>query len=54
MVETSIKILFFVIMVATVVCVDFLFLRHLFWERLAVNIGIVVIYLILFLTFINK
>jgi hypothetical protein len=33
-----------VAMVAVVVGVDILFLRHRFWERLAVNIGIVMVF----------
>lgn len=31
-------------MVAVIVGVDILFLRHQFWARLAVNIGIVVVF----------
>ena len=32
------------VMVALIVAVDVLFLRHQFWPRLAVNVGIVVIF----------
>ncbi len=31
-------------MVAVVVCVDVLFFRNHFWERLLVNVGIVVVF----------
>jgi hypothetical protein len=33
-----------VAMVAVIVSVDFLFLRNRFWERLTVNIGIVLVF----------
>ena len=36
--------LYAVAMVAAVVGVDLLFFRHQFWERLAVNIGIVLVF----------
>lgn len=43
-----------VIFAIIIVTVDLLFLRHLFWERLIVNIGIFVVYLVIFFKFINK
>jgi hypothetical protein len=36
--------LYVLTLVAVVVGVDILFLRHLFWERLVVNIGIVLMF----------
>ncbi len=33
-----------VVMVAVIVGVDFAFFRHRFWERLIVNIGIVLVF----------
>jgi hypothetical protein len=36
--------LYVVAMVAVIVGVDFLFFRDRFWERLAVNIGIVLVF----------
>ena len=36
-------------MIAVVVCVDVLFLRHQFLERLIANIGIVVVFVAFFL-----
>ena len=37
-------VLYVVAMVALIVGVDFAFLRHRFWERLIVNIGIVLVF----------
>ena len=37
-------VLYVLAMVAIVVGVDILFFRHHFWERLAVNVGIVLIF----------
>lgn len=37
-------VLYVVLMVAVVVAVDLLFLRNWFWERLTVNVGIVVVF----------
>ena len=37
-------VLYVLAMAAVVVGVDILFFRHEFWERLAVNIGIVLIF----------
>jgi len=34
-----------VVMIAIIVAVDILFFRHHFWERLASNIGIVLIFI---------
>ncbi len=41
-------------MVATVVIVDILFFRHRFWERLLVNIGIVLVYVAFYLAFLKN
>ena len=37
-------VLYIVVLIAVVVSVDVLFFRNLFWERLIVNIGIVVVF----------
>jgi hypothetical protein len=42
-----------VIMVAVVVSVDVLFFRKLFWERLMVNIGIVLVFAAFYLRFLK-
>jgi xanthine/uracil permease len=41
-------------MVATVVIVDVLFFRHRFWERLVVNIGIVLVYVAFYFAFLKN
>ncbi len=46
-------VLYVVLMVATVVAVDFLFFRHHFWERLAVNIGIVLVFAAFYFRFLK-
>ena len=47
-------VLYIVLMVAVVVGVDFLFLRHRFWERLMVNIGIVVVFAAFYMRFLGR
>ena len=37
-------VLYVLVMVAVIVGVDVLFLRHLFWPRLLTNIGIVLVF----------
>jgi type IV secretory pathway VirB2 component (pilin) len=41
-------------LVAVVVGVDVLFFRHQFWERLIVNIGIVVVFGAFYLRFVKR
>jgi hypothetical protein len=41
-------------MVGIVVAVDVLFLRHHFWARLAVNVGIVLVFVVFYLTFLRR
>lgn len=43
-----------VFMVAVVVCVDILFFRSLFWERLMVNVGIVLVFIAFYLRFLSR
>ena len=40
-----------IFMVAIIVGVDILFFRNLFWERLAVNVGIVLIFIAFYFIF---
>ena len=54
MVDTKIKILSVIIFAALVFSVDYLFFRNLFWERLLVNLIIFIVYVILFIKYINK
>ena len=41
-------------MVAVVVGVDVLFLRHHFWPRLLVNVAIVVVFAVVYLRFLKR
>jgi hypothetical protein len=41
-------------MVAVIVGVDFLFFRHRFWERLIVNIGIVLVFIVFYFRFFSR
>ena len=43
--------LYVLVMVAIVVVVDVLFFQHLFVERLIANVGIVVVFVIFYVTF---
>jgi uncharacterized membrane protein len=47
-------VLFIVAMITVIVSVDFLFFRHRFWERLMVNIGIVLVFAAFYLRFLKK
>ena len=46
--------LYVLAMVAVVVGVDILFLRHQFWARLAVNVGIVLVFVAVYFRFLNR
>jgi hypothetical protein len=46
--------LYVLAMAAVIVGVDILFLRHLFWPRLIVNVGIVVLFGAVYLTFLKR
>ena len=50
----AITVLYVVLMVATVVTVDFLFFRNRFWERLMVNIGLVLVFAAFYLRFLKR
>jgi hypothetical protein len=47
-------LIYVLVMIAIVVCVDVLFLRHQFLERLIVNVGIVVVFGAFFLRFLKR
>jgi len=47
-------VLYIVVLIAAVVSVDLLFFRHQFWERLIVNIGIVLVFAAFYLRFLNN
>jgi type IV secretory pathway VirB2 component (pilin) len=46
--------LYALVMVAVVVGVDVLFLRHQFWERLTVNVGIVLVFAAFYVRFLKR
>ena len=46
--------LYVLAMVAVVVGVDVLFFRHQFWERLIVNVGIVLVFGAFYLRFLKR
>jgi hypothetical protein len=46
--------LYVVAMAAVIVGVDFAFFRNRFWERLTVNIGIVLVYAAFYLRFLKR
>ena len=49
----SAVVLYVVLMAAVVVGVDLLFFRNRFWERLMVNIGIVLVFTAFYLRFLK-
>lgn len=46
--------LYVLAMVGVVVAVDVLFFRHRFWERLAVNVGIVLVFVAFYYRFLKR
>ena len=46
--------LYVLVMVAVVVGVDILFFRHHFWERLIVNVGIVLVFVAFYVRFLKR
>jgi hypothetical protein len=46
-------VLYIVVLIAVVVSVDLLFFRNRFWERLMVNIGIVLVFIAFYLRFLK-
>jgi hypothetical protein len=47
-------VLYVVAMAAVIVAVDFMFFRDRFWERLLVNIGIVLVFVAFYLRFLRR
>ena len=47
-------VLYIVLWIAVIVSVDLLFFRNLFWERLIANIGIVLVFAVLYFSFLRK
>ncbi len=47
-------VLYVVAMAAIIVGVDFMFFRNRFWERLTVNVGIVLVFAAFYLRFLRR
>jgi hypothetical protein len=47
-------VLYVLVLIAVVVGVDILFLTHRFWERLIVNIGIVLVFVTFYMRFLKR
>ncbi|MDE3022420.1 MAG: hypothetical protein KGI54_11230 [Pseudomonadota bacterium] len=47
-------VLYIMVMIAVIVSVDFLIFKNRFWERLIVNIGIVMVFAVFYLRFLKK
>lgn len=54
MVTLALKILSVVIIFIIIFSVDYLFLRDLFWQRLIFNIGIVLVYFLIYSKYLNE
>jgi hypothetical protein len=50
----TVVVLYVLALVAVVVGVDVLFLRHLFWWRLIVNVGIVAVWAAVYFRFLKR
>jgi hypothetical protein len=50
----AIAALYVLALIVVVVGVDVLFFRHQFWERLAVNVGIVLVFAAFYLRFLKR
>jgi hypothetical protein len=48
------SVLYVVAMVAVIIAVDFAFFRNRFWERLTVNIGIVLVFVAFYFRFFRR
>jgi len=47
-------ILYLALMVALIITVDLLFFKNRFWERLMVNIGIVLVFTAFYMSFVKR
>jgi len=53
MIRNMSVVLYIVVLIAVVVSVDILFFKHRLWERLIVNIGIVLVFIAFYLRFLK-
>ena len=54
MTRNIVVVLYTVVMIAVVVSVDLLFFKNRFWERLTVNIGIILVFAAFYLRFLKN
>jgi hypothetical protein len=52
--KQTVAVLYVLAMVVVVVGMDVLFFRHQFWERLAANIGIVLVFIAFYFRFLRR
>jgi hypothetical protein len=52
--KTALIVFYAVFMAAVVIGVDLLFFRNRFWERLVVNVGIVLVFAAFYLRFLKR
>jgi len=52
--QAMISVLYLALLIATVVAVDVLFFRNQFWERLTVNVGIVLVFSAFYFRFLKR
>jgi hypothetical protein len=53
MIRNVYVVIYLVVMIAVIVGVDFLFFKNRFWERLIVNIGIVLVFVAFYFRFLK-
>lgn len=51
--KNAAQVIYVLIMAAVIIALDVLFFRHQFWERLIVNIGIVLLFIAFYLRFLH-
>ena len=54
MIRNMSVVLYIVVLIAVIVSVDILFFKNRFWERLMVNIGIVLVFAAFYLRFLKN
>jgi hypothetical protein len=54
MTKSMFVVLYIVVLIAVVVSVDLLFFKNRFWERLMVNVGIVLVFTAFYLRFLKN
>jgi len=54
MIKSIFGVLYGLVMIAIIISVDLLFFKHRFWERLMVNVGIVLMFAAFYLRFLKN